>query len=197
MIVIMFYCFCKWPSESDDKNKRAAEATVTHIYTQGHHQTEVVKKPGQATQFTVRPAEATMEQTPGMIGPYQMNTTGQPHLAGAYPQMPGQPMYPTPQPAPIAISDSRTIPPATAPAPILTTTPQFQSAQGLMQHLQSSSHPRSTFVMSVGENDQSNSQQQEVKTGHCQLVLWVALSILRHQRDNPCRHCLLKELCQA
>jgi len=120
--------------------------------------TEVVRT-GQATQYIVRPTGPPMAQVPGMNGPYQTNTAGQPHPVGIYPQMPGQPMYPMPQPAPIAISNAMTI------APAATTVPPFQSGQDQLQHLQFSSHPRPNFVTSVGDNDQSNGQKHEVDSG--------------------------------
>jgi hypothetical protein len=158
--LFMIYCFCKRsPASDDEKKKQAAQAAVNQAFTQGHKQTEVVENPGQATRYIVRPTEVPMAQVPGMNGPYQSNTTGQPHPAGVYPQTPGQPMQPMPQPAPIAISDAMTITPAAIAVP------PSQSGQDQMQHLQLSRHPRPNVVTSVGDNDQSNSQQLEVKSG--------------------------------
>ena len=158
-VVGLIYCLCKRSSKSGDRNNQAAQAAVSQAYTQGHNQTEVVGNPGQATQFPVRPTGPPMAQVPGMNGPYQTNTAGQPHPVGVYPQMPGQPMFPMPQPAPIAISNAMTI------APAATTVPPFQSGQDQLQHLQFSSHPRPNFVTSVGDNDQSNSQKHGVVSG--------------------------------
>ncbi|KAK3814983.1 MAG: hypothetical protein J3Q66DRAFT_432711 [Benniella sp.] len=156
-LFITIYCYRKRFSHSSNEKKK--QAVVNQVSTQGHNQTEVVENPGQTTQYIVRPAEVPMIQVPGMNGPYQSNTTGQPHPEGIYPQMPGQPMHSMPQPAPTAISDAMKITPAA------TTVPPSQPGQDQMQYLQLSSHPRPNFVTSVGDNDQSNSQQHEVKSG--------------------------------
>ncbi|KAF9344124.1 hypothetical protein BGX34_005970, partial [Mortierella sp. NVP85] len=177
MVMGLVCCLRKRSSKSNDANKQAAQAVP-------------------------------MAQVPGMNGPYQANTAGQPRPVGVYPQTPGQPMYsmpgqpmhpmpgqpiypmpgqpiypmpgqpiypipgqpmhpmsgqpmhPMPQPAPIAISDAMTITPA-APA-----VPPLQSGQDQLQHLQFSSHPRPNFVTSVGDDDPSNSQRQEVDSGN-------------------------------
>ncbi|KAF9349800.1 hypothetical protein BGX34_001601, partial [Mortierella sp. NVP85] len=136
LVFITSYCFYR----SSRKNEKKKQAAVN--------------------QYVVRPTGVPMAQVPGMNGPYQMNAAGQPHPAGVYPPMPGQPMYPMPQPAPIAITDAMTITPAA------TAVPPLQSVQDQMQHLQFSSHPRPNFVTSVGDNDQSNGQKQEVDSGN-------------------------------
>ncbi|KAK3814980.1 MAG: hypothetical protein J3Q66DRAFT_388897 [Benniella sp.] len=142
LVFITIYCICRSSMKSDAEKKQAA-----------------------ANQYVIRPTGVPiMAQVPGMNGPYQMNAAGQPHPVGVYPQMPGQPMYPIPQPAPIAITDARITAPATATA-AMTTTPPLQSVQNQMQHLQFSSHPRPNFVTSVGDNDEGNSQKQEVNSG--------------------------------
>lgn len=175
LVIVIIFLLCKRMSLNEKEKKKRAEAAATvvaaapvatnHVYTQGHNQTEVLSNPGQATQYVVRPTGVPMAQVPGMNGQYQMNAAGQPHFTGVYPQMPGQPMYPTPQPAPIAISDARVIPPATTASPMWATPPPYQPVQNQMQHLQFSSHPRPNFVTSVGENDQTNNQQHEIKSG--------------------------------
>jgi len=143
LVFITIYCICRSSMKSDaEKEKQAA-----------------------ANQYVIRPTGVPiMAQVPGMNGPYQMNAAGQPHPVGVYPQMPGQPMYPMPQPAPISITDARTTAPATVTA-AMTTAPPLQSVQDQMQHLQFSSHPRPNFVTSVGDNDQSNGQKHEVSSG--------------------------------
>ncbi|KAK3814985.1 MAG: hypothetical protein J3Q66DRAFT_343552 [Benniella sp.] len=159
LVVGLMYCLCRRSKSDEEKKKQAAQAAVNQVYTQGHYQTEVIRT-GQATQYIVRPTGVPMAQVPGMNGPYQPNTAGQPHPAGVYPQMPGQPMHPMPQPAPIAISDAMTITPAA------NAVPPSQPGQDQLQHLQFSSHPRPNFVTSVGDNDQSNGQKQEVNSGN-------------------------------
>lgn len=165
LAVVGLLSFCLYRSSNKNKNKKQATVTGNQTYTQGHNQTEVVTKPGQTTQYIIRPAVVPMAQVPGTNGPYQMNTAGQPHLAGAYPQMSGQPMYPTPQAAPIAISDARIITPATIATTTTTTAPSYQPVQNQMQHPQFSSHPRPNFITTIGGNGQSNNHQDEVKTG--------------------------------
>jgi hypothetical protein len=166
VVFVTMYCVCKSTMKNDDeRKKRAAQAVVNQVYTQEHNHTEVVRNPRQPTQFIVRPTEVPIAQVSGMDGPHQMKTAGQPHLAGVYPQMPGQSIHTIPQPAPTTISDASTISPATATA-AMTTTPPLQSVQDQLQHLQFSSHPRPNFVTSVGDNDQRNSQQQEVDSGN-------------------------------
>jgi hypothetical protein len=140
VIVIIIYCYRKRFSHSNNEKKKK-QTVVNQVYTQGHNQTEVVKKSGQPTRHIIRPAEVPMAQVPGIDGPYQTNTA-----------------------APIAISDAGTIPPATATA-TMAAAPILQSGQDQMQHLQLSSHPRPRFIMSLGDNDQSNSRQYEVKSG--------------------------------
>ncbi|KAF9349801.1 hypothetical protein BGX34_001602 [Mortierella sp. NVP85] len=140
-LFLTIYYFYKRLSDRNDKKKQAVQAALEEVHTQEHNQTEVVEDSEQATQHIVRPAEIPMAQVPGMDGSYQTNTA-----------------------APIAISDAGTISPATATATMITA-PILQSGQDQMQHLQLSSHPRPNFVTSVGENNQSNSQQHRVKSG--------------------------------
>ncbi|KAK3814938.1 MAG: hypothetical protein J3Q66DRAFT_343429 [Benniella sp.] len=158
VVVITVCCYRKRSSDNNnEKEKHAAETTANQEYNGRHNSTEMK---GQETPHIVEPAVIPMIQVPGMNGPHQMNRAGQPHPAGVYPQMPGQPMYPMPQPAPIAISDAMTITPAAnAVSP-------SQPGQDQLQHLQFSSHPRPNFVTSVGDNDQSNGQKQEVDSGN-------------------------------
>jgi hypothetical protein len=125
VVVITVYCYRKRSSHNNNEKKKHA-AETNQVYNGRHSPTEVK---GQETPHIVEPAVMPMTQVPRMNGPYQMNRVSQPHFAGAYPQMPGQPMYPMSQPAPIAISDARTITPAA------TAVPSFQSGQDHMQYL--------------------------------------------------------------
>ncbi|KAK3814982.1 MAG: hypothetical protein J3Q66DRAFT_388899 [Benniella sp.] len=162
VVVITVCCYCKRSSDNNnEKKKHAVETTPNQVYNGRHNTTEMK---GQETSHIVEPAVMPMTHVPGMNGPHQMNTAGQPHFAGAYPQMSGQSMYPMPQPAPTVISDAITITPAA------TTVLPFQSGQEQLQHLQFSSHPRPNFVTSVGDNGQSNSQQHEVNSGPISVV---------------------------
>ncbi|KAK3814984.1 MAG: hypothetical protein J3Q66DRAFT_343550 [Benniella sp.] len=157
VVVITVCCYRKRSSDNNnEKEKHGAETTANQVYNGRHNSTEMK---GQETPHIVEPAVMPMTQVPGMNGPYQMNRVSQPHFAGAYPPMPGQSMHPMPQPAPIAISNAMTITPAA------TTVLPFQSGQGQLQHLQFSSHPRPNVVTSVGDNDRSNGQRQEVNSG--------------------------------
>ncbi|KAG0304396.1 hypothetical protein BGZ98_005580 [Dissophora globulifera] len=74
------------PSSMTASNYQAALAATTSMYTEGYNQTEVISKPGVATQYIIRPAEVPVTSAPAGAFPGAGHVPVQQLQSASYPQ---------------------------------------------------------------------------------------------------------------